>query len=79
MPGLDFTGAALSKVVIHNCDARNLRLLDARIDTLDLRGSDIEGIAIDAKSLNSIIIDPTQAPALARAMGIRVSEIEKSV
>jgi uncharacterized protein YjbI with pentapeptide repeats len=69
---LDLSGSKITHVRIADCDARNLRLLDARIEKLDLRGSRIDGIAIDARSIGELIIDPLQAPPLAQAMGARV-------
>ncbi|MGJ8637316.1 MAG: pentapeptide repeat-containing protein [Phycisphaerales bacterium] len=81
LQSLDLTGATIESLTIHNCDARNLRLLNTRIHHLDLRGSLIDGLLIDPssmhpKSLQSITIDPTQAPAFAQACGVRVEHIE---
>ncbi len=81
LQSLDLTGATIESLTIHNSDARNLRLLNTRIHHLDLRGSLIDGLLIDPnsmhpKSLQSITIDPTQAPAFAQACGVRVEHIE---
>ncbi|MFG0245127.1 MAG: pentapeptide repeat-containing protein [Phycisphaerales bacterium JB052] len=72
LSGLDLSGAKLAKVALRDCDARNLNLLGARVDTLDLRGSQIEGLSIEPRSVVQIILDPTQSPALAMAMGARI-------
>ena len=69
---LDVSGSTLERVTIRDCDARGLRLLGTRITALDLRGSRIDHIAIDAGAIRNIIIDPLQAPALAEALGARV-------
>jgi len=79
LSGLDLSGSKLAHVTMCHCDARNLRLLDARIDTLDLRGSQIEGLAIEPRSIAQLIIDPTQAPALAHAMGARVLGVHDTI
>lgn len=68
----DLSGAKLDSVTIRDCDARCLRLLGTRITALDLRGSRIDHIAIDAGAIRNIIIDPLQAPALVEALGARV-------
>lgn len=68
----DFSGGKLDRVTIRDCDATGLRLLGARIAALDLRGSRIDHLAIDASAVRNIIIDPLQAPALAESLGARV-------
>lgn len=77
LPNLDLAGATIESLTIHNSDARNLRILNTRVHHLDLRGSLIDGLTIDPasmhpKSLQSITIDPTQAPAFAQALGVSV-------
>jgi len=74
--GIDLSGAKLHSVSMRGCDARNLRLIGARIDYLDLRGSMIEGITIEPEAVSGIVIEPIQAPALAVAMGARIAEID---
>lgn len=69
---LDLAGATIETLALHNCDATSLRLVGARIGLLDLRGSNIDGISLDAGSMRGIVIDPIQAPAIAQAMGVRV-------
>lgn len=68
----DLSGAKLDSVTIRDCGATGLRLLGATITALDLRGSRIDHIAIDAGAIRNIIIDPLQAPALAEALGARI-------
>lgn len=72
LTGLDLGGAQIESCAICGCDARNLRLTGARIGLLDLRGSMVEGITLDHASLTGIVIDPTQAPAIAASLGVRV-------
>ena len=69
---LDMGEAKIHSLAIHDCDARSLRLAGARIELLDLRGSLIDGIGIDQASIKGIVIDSSQAPAIASAMGVRV-------
>lgn len=75
MPGLDLSNAKIHSAVINNCDARSLNLLGAKIEFLDLRGSMIDGIAIDPLFVNGLIIDATQATAIAQSLGVRVADL----
>ena len=77
--GLDLSGSTLDRVTIRDCDARNLRLLGARITALDLRGSRIDGLAIDPGLVRHLIIDPLQAPALAESLGTRVIDAHEDI
>ena len=79
LTGLDLGGAKIESCAIRGCDARNLRLQGAKIGLLDLRGSLIDGITPDQASLSSIVIDPTQLPAVAAAVGLRVLDLEPPV
>jgi uncharacterized protein YjbI with pentapeptide repeats len=74
LTSLDLSGATIHSLAINHCDARNLRLIDAKIDHLDLRDSLIESIAISPNQLRHITITPSQAPALARALGVNIIE-----
>ena len=49
------------------------------IDALDLRGSRIEHIAIDASAVRHIIIDPLQAPVLMQSLGSRVMDVREEL
>lgn len=77
--GLDLSGSTLDRVTIRECDARNLRLLNTRITALDLRGSRIDGLAIDPGSVRHLIIDPVQAPALAESLGTQVIDAHEDL
>lgn len=77
--GLDLSGSTLDRVTLRECDARNVRLLGARITALDLRGSRIDGLAIDPGSVRHLIIDPVQAPALAESLGTRVIDAHEDL
>lgn len=77
--GLDLSGSTLDRVTIRDCDACNLRLLNARITDLDLRGSRVDHLAIDPGSVRHLIIDPMQAPSLAESLGARVINVHEQI
>ncbi len=68
----DFSEANLENVVFLECDLRNLDLGRARLISVDLRGSALNGISIQADQLRGLTIDALQAPALVRMLGARV-------
>ena len=74
LTSLDLSGATIHSLAINHSDARNLRLINAKIDHLDLRDSLIESIAVSPSQLKHITITPSQAPALARALGVNIIE-----
>tara|TARA_R110000868_G_scaffold119469_3_gene317109 strand:+ start:14767 stop:15429 length:663 start_codon:yes stop_codon:yes gene_type:complete len=77
LPNLDLTGATIKSLAIRDSGAQSLRLINTRIDHLDLRGSIIDHIALDLTNpanLRNIIITPQQAPALAIALGVQISD-----
>ncbi len=76
LAGMDLSESQIDSLAIHDCDARNLRLIGSRISLLDLRGSLIEGLVFDIESLKGIVIDPSQAGAIAQSLGVRVEAIE---
>jgi len=69
---LDLSGARITSMRFRGCDLRNLRLTGAKIGLLDLRGCEISGIAIDPGAMGGIVIETTQSPAIAAAVGVRV-------
>ena len=79
LQNLDLSGSSLERVTLRDCDARGLRLLGARITALDLRGSRIDHLAIDARSVSNFIIDPLQAPALAESLGARIIDRNEEI
>ena len=79
LQNLDLCGSTLERVTLRDCDARGLRLLGARITALDLRGSRIDHLTIDTRSVSNIIIDPLQAPALAESLGARVIDRNEEI
>lgn len=77
LPNLDLTGATIKSLAIRDSGAQSLRLINTRIDHLDLRGSIIDHIVLDLTNpanLRNIIITPQQAPALAIALGVQISD-----
>jgi len=68
----DFSEASLENVMFLECDLRNIDLGRAKLVSVDLRGSLLDGISIQADQLRGLTIDPLQAPALVRMLGARV-------
>jgi uncharacterized protein YjbI with pentapeptide repeats len=72
---VDLRGAAATRVAFPGCRIRTLSVKDARLDSVDLRGADIERID-GAANLAGAVIDEEQllrlAPLLAQALAIVV-------
>jgi uncharacterized protein YjbI with pentapeptide repeats len=68
----NFFEADLSGVTFLNCDLRQADFARAKLVGADLRGSKIDGMRIGPNELKGATIDPTQAVAFVRGMGIRV-------
>ncbi len=79
LQNLDLSASTLERVTIRDCDARGMRLLGARINALDLRGSRIDQLVIDTASVRHLIIDPMQAPAIAESLGVRVVDQHEEI
>ncbi len=71
----NFFEADLSGVTFLNCDLRQADFAKAKLIGADLRGSKIDGIRIGPNELKGATIDPTQAIAFVRGMGIRVETL----
>jgi len=72
LTNLDLSFSAIESLAMRDCNARFLRLNDARVSHCDLRGSTIDGISFDVKSAPGLVIEPVQSPAIASSMGVRV-------
>ncbi len=68
----NFFEADLSGVTFLNCDLRQADFAKAKLIGADLRGSKIDGMRIGPNELKGATIDPTQAVAFVRGMGIKV-------
>jgi len=74
----NFFEADLSGVLFVNCDLSNADFSGAKLVGADLRGSKIDGIRVSSRELQGATIDPTQALALVRGMGISVKAPEEN-
>ncbi len=68
----DFQEATLSNITFIDCNLRNASFSGAKLVGVDLRGSQIEGLRAGFNELKGAILDPTQALAFVRGMGIQV-------
>ena len=71
----DFDEASLSGVVFRGCDLRRTRFVSSRLGETDLRGSRVDGIAVNPDLLRGTLIAPEQADVFAAAMGLRVEPL----
>ena len=71
----NFFEADLSGVTFLNCDLRQADFARAKLGGADLRGSKIDGMRIGPAELKGATIDPTQAVAFVRGLGIKVDTI----
>jgi|SRR5690348_7971775 len=68
----DYQGADLRGVRFVACDLRGAQMSGARLAGADLRGCNLDGLRIGPTELRGAIVDPTQAVALARLLGLTV-------
>jgi uncharacterized protein YjbI with pentapeptide repeats len=71
----NFEGVELSNVVFRDCDLRAARFPNAKIIDLDVRGSHLAGIMIDAQRLRGARIEARQLPDLADVFGLIVEPL----
>ncbi len=71
----NFFEADLSGVTFLNCDLRQADFAKAKLVGADLRGSKIDGMRVGPNELKEATIDPTQAVAFVRGMGIKVDTV----
>ncbi len=71
----NFFEADLSGVTFLNCDLRQADFAKAKLVGADLRGSTIDGMRIGPSELKGATIDPTQAVAFVRGIGIKVDVV----
>jgi uncharacterized protein YjbI with pentapeptide repeats len=72
----DFTGADLRGVVFRDCDLKGADFTGARLQDADWRGSEVERLKVDVRSLRGLIVSPSQAAHFAKLMGLRIKAPE---
>lgn len=68
----EFHESTIERVVFVGCDLRNANLAHAKLSEIDLRGSKIEGLVLDAAQLGSLTVDPSQAMVIIQMLGAKV-------
>jgi uncharacterized protein YjbI with pentapeptide repeats len=68
----NFFEADLSGVLFINCDLSNADFSGAKLMGADLRGSKIDGMRVGPRELQGATLDPIQALAFVRGLGIIV-------
>ena len=69
----NFFEADLSGALFINCDLSNADFSGAKLMGADLRGSKIDGMRVGPRELQGATLDPTQALAFVRGLGIIVN------
>jgi uncharacterized protein YjbI with pentapeptide repeats len=68
----EFHESTIERVVFAGCDLKNGNLANAKLSEVDLRGSKIEGLMLDAAQLGSLTVDPSQAMVIVQMLGAKV-------
>jgi uncharacterized protein YjbI with pentapeptide repeats len=68
----EFRECTIERVAFSGCDMRNVNLAQARLIEIDLRGSGIAGLLLDAAQLGSLTVDPSQATVILQMLGAKV-------
>ena len=71
-----FEGATLWDITFLKCNLSSSRFTSANLADVDLRGSRIEGIQIDLKSLQGVRIDPSQTITIAALTGAKIDTLD---
>ena len=76
---VNFLNVDLSSVTFVNCDLNHADLTGTKLAGIDLRGCKIDGVRVGPQELKGAIIDPNQALAFVRSMGITVKPLNGSL
>ena len=68
----DFQSTDLSGVIFRTCDLRHVEMSGVTLAGADLRGSNLDGLRVGPTELRGAIVDPPQAVAVARLLGLTV-------
>lgn len=77
LSGIDFQEAKLTNATFIDCDLSEADLSGATLVNVDLRGSKIDGMRAGLQEMKGATLDPTQALAFVRGVGIKVEPVEK--
>ena len=68
----DFQGTDLSGSVFRKCNLQNVEMSKVTMVNTDLRGSQIDGLQLNAEDIRGAIVDAAQALQFASLLGIRI-------
>jgi uncharacterized protein YjbI with pentapeptide repeats len=68
----EFRESTIERVAFNWCDLRNANFAHAKLNSVDLRGSKIEGMTLEASQLGSLTVDPWQATVILQSFGAKV-------
>lgn len=68
----DFQGPGLAGVVFRDFDLRRAEMSGVTLAGAHLRGSDLDGLPVGPQELRGAIVDPPQAGAVTRLLGLTV-------
>ena len=68
----DFYSATLKHSRFSGCNLRNAEMNKVSLTEVDLRGSTVEGLKLNAQDIRGAIVDPAQALTFAHLLGIRI-------
>lgn len=68
----DFQGTDLTGSIFQQCNLHNAEMSKVKLTNVDLRGSNIEGLQLNAEDIRGAIVDAAQALSLAHLLGIRI-------
>jgi uncharacterized protein YjbI with pentapeptide repeats len=68
----DFQGTDLSGSIFRKCNLKNAEMSKVKLLNADLRGSQIEGLHLNAEDIRGAVVDLPQAMIFAGLLGIRI-------
>jgi uncharacterized protein YjbI with pentapeptide repeats len=74
----NFEGVEFADVIFRNCDLRSARFPNSTLKNVDLRGSYLAGLSIEASQLRGARVEPNQLEDLASTFGIIVEHLDES-
>ncbi len=74
LSGASFQGTDLNKVIFSGCDLTDADFSQSKIYSVDLRGSNVNGVMMDISNFKNLTVDPLQAVYFASLLGLKIKE-----